>query len=308
MVSVPLPPWTIDSVGADGEMEKGPAGVETVSVIAAVAVWLPEVPVTVTVEVPSVAVEEVFSVSTLVPVAGLALNVAVTPPGKPVAASVTLPVNPPKSVTLMVSAPLLPWTIVSVDADGASVKPTDGLTVRAMLVVAFSVPEVPVTVTVETPTVAVELAVSVSTLVALAGLVAKAAVTPLGRPDAARVTLPVNPSTSVTVMVPVADLPWEMAKVEGEAASVKPGAGLAMTVSEIVVFATIEPEAPMIVRKDVPAAAVLVAVSFSKLVCEVVGLGVNVAVTPAGRPAAESVVLPLKQYSITVMVSVAVPP
>jgi len=161
---------------------------------------------------------------------------------------------------------------------------------------------------VETPTVAVELAVSVSTLVALAGLVAKAAVTPLGRPDAARVTLPVNPSTSVTVMVPVADLPWEMAKVEGEAASVKPGAGLAMTVSEIVVFATIEPEAPMIVRKDVPAAAVLVAVSFSKLVCEVVGLGVNVAVTPAGRPAAESVVLPLKQYSITVMVSVAVPP
>jgi len=40
----------------------------------------------------------------------------------------------------------------------------------------------------------------------VAGLVANAAVTPLGRPDAARVTLPVNPPTSVTVMVSVAVL------------------------------------------------------------------------------------------------------
>jgi hypothetical protein len=51
--------------------------------------------------------------------------------------------------------------------------------------------------------VAVLLAVSVSTLVVVVGLVANAAVTPVGSPDAARVTLPVNGLTSVTVMVSV---------------------------------------------------------------------------------------------------------
>jgi hypothetical protein len=47
------------------------------------------------------------------------------------------------------------------------------------------------------------LAVSVSTLVLVAGLVANAAVTPLGKPDAVRVTDPENGLTSVTVMVSV---------------------------------------------------------------------------------------------------------
>ena len=36
---------------------------------------------------------------------------------------------------------------------------------------------------------------------------AKAAVTPLGNPDAVKVTLPVKPPVSVTVMVSVAVLP-----------------------------------------------------------------------------------------------------
>ena len=75
------------------------------------------------------------------------------------------------------------------------------LTVRARVVVAVRLPEVPVMVTVELPVVAVELAVRVSTLVPVVGFVPKAAVTPLGRPEAARVTLPVNPPTSVTVIV-----------------------------------------------------------------------------------------------------------
>jgi len=50
-------------------------------------------------------------------------------------------------------------------------------------------------VTVDEPVVAVLLAVSVSTLVPVVGLVPNAAVTPLGRPDAAKVTLPLNPPT-----------------------------------------------------------------------------------------------------------------
>jgi hypothetical protein len=47
------------------------------------------------------------------------------------------------------------------------------------------------------------LALSVSTLVEVVGLVANVAVTPAGNPDAARVTDPVNPFTSVTVIVSV---------------------------------------------------------------------------------------------------------
>jgi len=83
----------------------------------------------------------------------------------------------------------------------------EALTVRAIVVVAVRVPEVPVIVTVAAPAVAVLLAVSVSTLLPVVGLVPNAAVTPLGNPEAARVTLPANGLTSVTVIVSVPLLP-----------------------------------------------------------------------------------------------------
>src|SRR5271163_3777770 len=78
-------------------------------------------------------------------------------------------------------------------------------------------------VTVAVPVVAELLAVSVSTLVPVVGFVPNAAVTPLGRPDAARVTLPVNPPTSVTVIVLVPVPPWVMVRLLGESESVKLG-------------------------------------------------------------------------------------
>ena len=91
------------------------------------------------------------------------------------------------------------------DADDASVKLGGTLTVRAMVVDAVRVPEVPVIVTVAAPMVAVLLAVSVSTLEPVVGLVANTAVTPLGRPEAASVTLPENLFNAVmaTVLVPL---------------------------------------------------------------------------------------------------------
>jgi hypothetical protein len=58
-----------------------------------------------------------------------------------------------------------------------------------------------VIVTVDIPVVAVLLAVSVKVLVAVVGFVLNDAVTPLGRPDAANVTLPVKPLWGATVMV-----------------------------------------------------------------------------------------------------------
>ncbi len=68
----------------------------------------------------------------------------------------------------------------------------------------MSVPEVPVIVTDAVPVVAVLLAVNVTTLVEVVGLVPKAAVTPEGRPEAESVTLPVNPPEGVSVIVLVA--------------------------------------------------------------------------------------------------------
>jgi hypothetical protein len=74
-----------------------------------VAVVLPEVPVMVTVTgPPKVAVLLAVSVSTLEVAEDAGLNDAVTPLGNPVAANVTLPVKPPRSVTVTVSVAVLP--------------------------------------------------------------------------------------------------------------------------------------------------------------------------------------------------------
>ena len=84
-------------------------------------------------------------------------------------------------------------------------------------------PEVPVTVTVAVPVVAVLLAVRVKTLVDVVGFVPKLAVTPAGSPDADKVTLPVKPPEGVTVIVLVPLLPWVMVRLAGEAESEKSG-------------------------------------------------------------------------------------
>ncbi len=86
-----------------------------------------------------------------------------------------------------------------------------------MEVVPVKLPEVPVMVTGKVPVVAVILAVSVKMLepAALEGL--KEAVTPLGKPDADKLTVPVNPfcGVIVTVLVPLA--PCATLRLLGEA-------------------------------------------------------------------------------------------
>jgi hypothetical protein len=181
--------------------------------------------VTVTVNAPVVAVLLAVSVSTLELVEDAGLNAAVTPLGNPVAANETLPVNPPVSVTVTVSVPLPPCATDNEDAEGLRVKPDVALalTVSTMVVLAVVLPEVPVMVTVDEPAVAVLLAVSVNTLLPVVGLVPNAAVTPLGNPDAASVTLPLNPPAGVTVTVSVALLPCVTDSVDAERDSVKLG-------------------------------------------------------------------------------------
>ena len=84
-------------------------------------------------------------------------------------------------------------------------------------------PEVPVMVTLAVPVVAVLLAVRVNVLVlvVLAGL--NDAVTPLGRPEADRLTLPLKPFCGVTVIVLVPPAPCMTVTLLGEVESPKLG-------------------------------------------------------------------------------------
>ena len=108
-------------------------------------------------------------------------------------------------------------------------------TVSVTVVECDKVPLVPLMVTVAVPVAAVALAVNVRTLVDVVGLVPKVAVTPEGKPDADRVTLPVNPPEGVTEIVVFPVLPWTTVTLEGEAESEKLGLVTGFTLREIVV-------------------------------------------------------------------------
>ena len=68
--------------------------------------------------------------------------------------------------------------------------------------------------------VAVPLDVSVNVLVIVAGFGLNDAITPLGRPDADKLTLPLNPFCEVTVIALVPLAPCTMLKLLGDAESV----------------------------------------------------------------------------------------
>ena len=78
-------------------------------------------------------------------------------------------------------------------------------------------PDVPVMVTVTVPVAAVLLAVSVNVLVLVVLLGLNDAVTPLGRPDADKLTLPLKPFCGVTVMVLAPLAPCAIVKLLGDA-------------------------------------------------------------------------------------------
>jgi hypothetical protein len=128
-------------------------------------------------------------------VTGLVENAAVTPLGNPVALSVVADAKLPELVIVIVLLPLLPGATVSELGDAPIVKfgVEAAFTVRARVVVETKLPDVPVIVTVAVPVVAELLAVNVSVLVPAVLVGLNTAVTPEGNPDAARLTVPVNP-------------------------------------------------------------------------------------------------------------------
>src|ERR1019366_2664296 len=269
IVLVPwLPCVMVKLLGLADSVKLG-AGV-TVRLIVVVLFKLPDVPVIVTVAVPVAAVTLAVRVSVLLLVAGFGLNAAVTPLGKPDAERVTLPLKPFDGVMLIVLVPWLPCVMVKLLGLADSVKFGAGVTDRLIVVVCVKLPDVPVIVTVAVPVAAVTLAVKVSVLVDVAGFGLNAAVTPLGKPDAERVTLPLKPFDGVMVIVLVPWLPCVMVTAFGEAERLKVFRVFTERLSTVV-FVSV-PDVPVIVTVAVPVAAVTLAVRVSVLLL-VAGLG-----------------------------------
>jgi hypothetical protein len=89
--------------------------------------------------------------------------------------------------------------------------------VSERVAVLVKVPEVPVMVTLDVPVVAVASAVNVNVLVLVVLLGLKEAVTPLGRPEADKLTLPLKPFCAVTVIVLVPIVPCTTLMLAGDA-------------------------------------------------------------------------------------------
>ncbi len=94
---------------------------------------------------------------------------------------------------------------------------------RETVVVFVKLPDVPETVTVTAPVVAVPVADKVKRLLVVAGFVPKMALTPLGRPDAVKFTLPANPFRGLIVTVVEPAAPWRKVRLVGDAERVKLG-------------------------------------------------------------------------------------
>jgi len=94
-----------------------------------------------------------------------------------------------------------------------------------IVAVLLRLPEVPVTVTVKAPIIALLVADSVKRLLVDVGFVPKLPLIPLGRPDTLKFTLLLNPFKGLIVMVIEPAAPWKNVKLAGDAERVKLGCG-----------------------------------------------------------------------------------
>jgi hypothetical protein len=223
------------------------------------------------------------------------VNAELTPAGSPDTARLTLPENPPRSWTVTSLGelhPVCPAKTVSVLGEVERLK-LESESVKATVTDPFVVPEVPVTVTVYVPGAAALVAekVTVPGLVALAVEPLKAAVTPVGRPEIARLTLLLlRPTGFAMLIVLLALLPAPRLKVLADVKRLKLGVGM---FNSIVALLFVLPEVPVTVRVCAPGAAEELGVKV-KVLLLVVLAGLNAAVTPAGSPLALKATLPLK--------------
>src|SRR6266436_1987878 len=158
---------------------------------------VPDLPLTLTLKVPVVAELPTVNVNVLPEVEEFGLRVAVTPVGRLDAEKLTVPVKPRIGLMVIVDVPVLPRATLRLLGDAERLKFGPGFTARAIVVVC----------------------VSVLVLVVLLGL--NDGVTPLGRPEADKLTLPPKPLCGLTVIVLVPLVPWVIVMLEGDAERLK---------------------------------------------------------------------------------------
>jgi len=181
----------------------------------------------------------------------------------------------------MVLVALAPRTTLTAAGAADSVKLAGVLMVSAIVILLLRAPDAPITVTVEVPEAAELVALKVRVLDAAELAALKNAVTPEGNPEAAKVTLPLNPFCAPIAIELVPELPCAMLNVAGVAVSANDGGPVIVRASLAVLVKL--PDVPVIVRVAVPAAAEPLAINVKVLV--VVALaGLNDAVTPVGNP------------------------
>jgi len=168
---------------------------------------LPDVPVIVTLKLPVGAVLVAASVRALVPVVLAGEKDALTPVGKPDAVKLTLPVKPNSGVTVIVLVALAACWKFRLLGDADRLKFGGAFTVSEIKVVFVRLPDVPEIVMITDPVAAVLLAVSVRLLVVEVVLGAKAAVTPDGKLETLKPTLPLKFPMAETVIVLLPEAP-----------------------------------------------------------------------------------------------------
>jgi hypothetical protein len=205
LAKLALPATPTAPISLSNQPEEKSFAANTVSATVVEFANVPHVPVTVTVAGPVVATLLAISVNVLEPGVGFGLNRAVTPLGKPEIDKVTLLLKPFCGARVIAVMPLPPCGIPKPFGDAESVKFGPGFTVTETVAVWVKPPTVPVTVTVAVPVVAVFVAVSVMVLEPVAGFGVKDAVTPVGSPEADKLTPLVKPlcGVTVTLLVPL---------------------------------------------------------------------------------------------------------
>jgi len=117
--------------------------------------------------------------------------------------------------------------------------PPEALTVRAIVAAWVTPPPFAFTVTFVVPVVAVLAAEKVSVELPLPGAAIdaglKLAVTPVGRPDADKDTIELNPPLTVVETVVLLELPWATDRLAGETLIAKSGVAVALTVRATIV-------------------------------------------------------------------------
>ena len=120
-------------------------------------------------------------------------------------------------MTVPVTEPRPPTTLEGFRVSEETVGRGIGATVRLMVVLLWRLPDVPMKMTLNVPVAAVLLALSVSVLAVVAGLRLNEEATPLGSPDADKLTLPLKPFCRVMVIVLVPLVPCMMLRLLGDA-------------------------------------------------------------------------------------------